>query len=158
MSVGRAIRTRLGRYEGPISDFYRARFIDLDACAKLLAETVDAKSILEIGCGDGQMATRLVERFPGARYEGIDVAPDVGRLFEGDRSRARFASIDSGTFLRTTDERFDLVVVVDVLHHVPTDSRDALLRDVRELTTVGGTYVLKDWERSRSVPNAKGVP
>jgi 2-polyprenyl-6-hydroxyphenyl methylase/3-demethylubiquinone-9 3-methyltransferase len=150
MSIGRAVRTRLGRFEAPVSDFYRRRFIDLDACADAIREHVAAAAILEVGCGDGQMASRLLARFPDSSYQGIDVAPEVGRLFEGDARRARFRSIDSGTFLRETSERFDLVVVVDVLHHVSQDERGALLADVRELTAPGGHYALKDWVSSRS--------
>jgi SAM-dependent methyltransferase len=154
VSLGRAIRTRLGRFEAPVSDYYRSQFIDLYACATLLAHTFDARAILEIGCGDGQMANRLLQRFPAARYEGIDIAPEVGGLFHGDVGRARFRTMDSATLARETNERFDLVVVVDVLHHVPAPERTGLVRDVRELTAVGGKYVIKDWVRSRSIVHA----
>ena len=97
------------------------------------------------------MASRLLVAFPDARYAGIDVAPEVGHLYEGDRGRATFRSIDSRSYLHATGERFDLVVVVDVLHHVPPEARGALLDDVRALTTPGGHFVLKDWVRSRSI-------
>ena len=150
MSLGRAIRTRLGRFEVPVSTFHRGQFVDLDACAELLAGAVDAESILEIGCGDGQLAGPLLTAFPRASYMGIDVAPEVGRLFRGDAERARFASTDSRSFLAETDAPFDLVVVVDVLHHVPVEQRGALLDDVRSLTAEGGHYALKDWVGSRS--------
>lgn len=151
MSIGRSVRARLGRFEAPVSDLYRRQFIDLDACAQSLSGIVDATSILEVGCGDGQMATRLLVAFPDARYVGIDVAPEVGHLYDGDPGRASFRSIDSRSYSHAADERFDLVVVVDVLHHVPPDARGALLDDVRALTTPGGHFVLKDWVRSRSI-------
>ncbi len=150
MSIGRAIRARLGPFEIPVSDFYRSRFIDLDACARTLASVVPARAILEVGCGDGQLAGRLVARFPDATYTGIDIAPEVGRLYRGDPARASFASIDTSSFLASRTDRFDLVVLVDVLHHVPARARPALVHDVRELTTAGGHYVVKDWVRSRS--------
>ena len=151
MSIGRAVRSRLGRFEAPVSDFYRSRFIDLDSCARFLAATVEAESILEVGCGDGQMAEKLVDRFPTATYSGIDVAPDVGRLYRGDPARASFMSIDSRAFRASTSVRYDLVLLVDVLHHVPGPGRSDLLDDVRDLTVPGGHYVLKDWVRSHSV-------
>ena len=151
VSIGRSVRARLGRFEAPVSDLYRRQFIDLDACAQSLSGIVDATSILEVGCGDGQMATRLLVAFPDARYVGIDVAPEVGHLYDGDPGRASFRSIDSRSYSHAADERFDLVVVVDVLHHVPPDARGALLDDVRALTTPGGHFVLKDWVRSRSI-------
>ena len=150
MSIGRAVRTRLGRFEVPVSDLYRSRFINLDACARLLAANTRAESILEVGCGDGQMAERLLARFAAATYVGIDVAPEVGRLYRGDPARATFMSIDSRSFLGATSDRYDLVLLVDVLHHVPKPARVDILEDVRELTAPGGHYVLKDWVRSRS--------
>ena len=133
-----------------MSDFYRSRFVDLNACAQLLAETVGAESILEIGCGDGQMAEKLLAWFPAATYVGIDIAPEVGRLYRGDPAQASFTSIDSRSFLTATSDRFDLVLLVDVLHHVSKPARGDVLDDVRELTARGGHYALKDWVRSRS--------
>jgi 2-polyprenyl-6-hydroxyphenyl methylase/3-demethylubiquinone-9 3-methyltransferase len=150
MSVGRAVRTRLGRLEVPVSDFYRRRFVDLDSCARLLAGAVEARSILEIGCGDGQLAGPLLKRFADARYTGIDVAPEVGRLYRGDPQRASFRTIDSRAFLEEEHAPFDLVVLVDVLHHVPPELRPRVLADARSLTAVGGSYAVKDWTRSRS--------
>ena len=100
------------------------------------------------------MARTLLERFPAAHYQGIDVAPEVGRLFDGNGGRVSFRSIDSTSFAAETDERFDLVLVVDVLHHVPLALRDAVLGDLRSLTAPGGAYALKDWVRSRSVAHA----
>jgi 2-polyprenyl-6-hydroxyphenyl methylase/3-demethylubiquinone-9 3-methyltransferase len=154
VGIGRAVRTRLGRFEEPVSDRYRSFFVDLDDCARILAEHLSARSILEVGCGDGQLASALVARFPQARYVGIDIAPDVGRLYHGDPERASFASVDSRTFLDGTSERFDLVLVVDVLHHVPHAMREDVLDDVRALTVDGGHYAVKDWIRSRSLAHA----
>jgi SAM-dependent methyltransferase len=151
MSLGRAVRLRLGRLEVPVSNFYRRRFIDLDSCALLLSGAVEAESILEIGCGDGQLAGPLLAHFPAARYVGIDVAPEVGRLFRGDRGRADFRSVGSRTFLGEGHGPFDLVVLVDVLHHVPAELRPEVLEDARTLTAVGGSYAVKDWVRSHSL-------
>jgi len=148
--IGRAVRVRLGRYEVPVSRFYRARFVDLDECARTLARVAAPRTILEIGCGDGQLAGPLLERFPEATYQGIDVAPEVGRLFRGDASRASFRTVDSRSFARSEKRTFELVLLVDVLHHVPAPGRWPLLEDVLELTAHGGHYALKDWVRSRT--------
>jgi 2-polyprenyl-6-hydroxyphenyl methylase/3-demethylubiquinone-9 3-methyltransferase len=62
-----------------------------------------------------------------------------------------FHTIDSRAFLDEEPEPFDLVLLVDVLHHVKVASRDDLLDDMRQLTTPGGHYAVKDWVRSRSI-------
>ncbi|GAA4544540.1 class I SAM-dependent methyltransferase [Pseudonocardia xishanensis] len=146
LKIGPAIRTRLGRYEIPAADAYRSLFINLADCAEVLASVFPAKRILEVGCGDGSFAQRLLERYQDAEYVGIDVSDQPGRLFRGDSARASFLSIDSSSFRATDPGTFDLVVVVDVIHHVPHHLRESLLRDVRDLTTPGGHYAIKEWE------------
>jgi 2-polyprenyl-6-hydroxyphenyl methylase/3-demethylubiquinone-9 3-methyltransferase len=109
---------------------------------------------MEIGCGDGTLAQRLVAAFPDAEYVGIDVAPTPGRLFQGDRERVSFHSMPSYDYLAAhPDERFDLVVVVDVLHHVPEAYRIPLLRDAATLAGERGLVAVKDWERGRGLPH-----
>jgi SAM-dependent methyltransferase len=147
VKIGPAVRTRLGRFEIPAADAYRSVFINLEDTAHVLASaTGGVQRILEVGCGDGSLAQRLVAAFPEATYEGIDVAEHPGGLYRGDPNRARFSSIDSSTFRRTGPEPFDLVVVVDVIHHVPSSLRPGLLEDVRALTRDGGWYGVKEWE------------
>jgi 2-polyprenyl-6-hydroxyphenyl methylase/3-demethylubiquinone-9 3-methyltransferase len=60
--------------------------------------------------------------------------------------------------LRAADPApFDLVLIVDVLHHVPDDpARVALLADAAAMTAPGGTVLVKEWERVNSVPYAAG--
>ena len=152
--IGPAVRTRLGRWEIPAADAYRAAFLDLDAAAAVLASVAPATRILEVGCGDGSFGQRLLEHYPGAEYVGIDIAAEPGRLFRGDRSRATFLSTDSTSYVASGPEPFDLVVMVDVVHHIPLDQRDAVLGDVRELTAPGGRYAIKEWDPIRGVVHA----
>jgi 2-polyprenyl-6-hydroxyphenyl methylase/3-demethylubiquinone-9 3-methyltransferase len=88
---------------------------------------------------------------PDAHYVGIDISENPGRLFRGDESRAEFYTLPSSEFLETKPEPFDLVLVVDVLHHVPHEMRKALMEDVRALTVPGGHYAVKEWQPARSI-------
>lgn len=143
------MRRAFGPLEPQVSSLYRAMFIDLGDCARQLAEVAPARSILEVGCGEGQFAEALLRRFPESSYVGIDPLVDAGRLFRGDGSRVAFERLDLATFFASTSERFDLVVLADVLHHVPRSERTALLATARSLTAPGGAYAVKDWVRSR---------
>lgn len=154
MQVGRAIRTRLGRFEVPASRLYRSFFINLEDCAALLGSAFPARRILEVGCGDGQMAQQLMAQFPRATYVGLDIAPEVGRLYDGDRDAATFLSESTSAYLRRSPQPFDLVLLIDVVHHVPDPDRDELFRDIRELTRPDGHYVVKDWDPTRTIGNA----
>lgn len=104
---------------GPASDLYRSLFIDVNALAEVARSLApDAHRIAEIGCDDGSVAEALLAVLPGAAYVGVDVA-EPGRLFRGDLARARFASqLSSDLLAESGPGQFDLVVVVDVVHHV----------------------------------------
>jgi 2-polyprenyl-6-hydroxyphenyl methylase/3-demethylubiquinone-9 3-methyltransferase len=149
--LGTAVRTRLGRWEIPAAELYRSAFINLDDLAASLASLGPVKRILEIGCGDGAMADRLCTAYPDSEYLGIDIAQSPGRLFRGDPSRATFRSISSSDLLAERPEPFDLVAIVDVIHHVADDLRAAVLRDAAELTASDGLLAVKEWERGRGL-------
>jgi SAM-dependent methyltransferase len=87
--------------------------------------------ILDVGCGDGAIATLLRDKLPGASVEGIDtlVWPEAKipvRKFDGER-------------IPFDDASFDIVMFVDVLHHAKNPI--ALLREARR---VGGKLLIKD--------------
>lgn len=151
MGLGGAVRARLGKLEVPASNLYRSFFINLDDLAVLVHSLFpDASRILEVGCGDGMFANRLDGLYPKASYVGLDVAPEPGRLFGGDRDRFSFHSMSTDDYRKTGPDLFDLALLVDVMHHVPDAARDQLFTDLRAMTAVGGHYVLKDWVPSRT--------
>ena len=147
MPIGTAVRQRLGRYEVPAVDLFRSAFVDLDSCAEILASMGDATRILEIGAGDGRLATHIVAAFPHAQYLGLDVVDGVGRLYEGPAERASFRNQRAEALLAENPDPFDLVLVVDVLHHVPIGERGQLLQVAGALTGPRGRLVIKEWER-----------
>ncbi len=154
MPIGSATRQLLGRWEIPAADFYRNRFINLEDLAATVASLTDAKRILEVGCGDGVLGEHLTRAFPEAHYVGIDIAPEIGRLFHGDASRAQFQSTSTGDYLAQDVEPFDLVVVADVVHHVAEQARLPLLRDCGDLTAPTGMLAVKEWERGSGLAHA----
>jgi len=153
VGLGTAVRTRLGRWEVPAAELYRSAFINLDDLGTILASITKAKRILEIGCGDGSMADRLCTAFPDAEYVGIDVSPTPGRLFRGDVARTTFRTISSADLVAEKGPPFDLVAIVDVVHHVPEEMRGAVLRDAAALTAPQGMVAVKEWERGRGLPH-----
>jgi 2-polyprenyl-6-hydroxyphenyl methylase/3-demethylubiquinone-9 3-methyltransferase len=147
----------MGSLEAPLAALYRSFFIDLAGFAELVASTNapgGAPRVLEVGCGDGLLAARLLDALPTATLVGIDIAPEPGRLFDGDRTRAQFRSMTSSELRAEHPDAFDIVVLCDVLHHVALDERDALLADMAALAAPGATIVVKDWERGRNLAHA----
>jgi 2-polyprenyl-6-hydroxyphenyl methylase/3-demethylubiquinone-9 3-methyltransferase len=120
--------------------------INLDEVATTLAALGPASRILEIGCGKGAMASRLTGVFPDSDYLGIDPMEDPGRNYCGNRAPTEFRRQFSAELLNQAPDPFDLVLVVDVLHHTPPGDRAALLADAAALTRPGGLIAVVDWE------------
>src|SRR5687767_10181407 len=139
-SLGARVRAIFGPHERAISELYRRAFLDLDALVSQLAESVTPGRILEVGCGEGQMTSRLVRAFPNAEILAIDVSPRAGRLFDGPSARVQFRCCSVADVLAEQPGAFDVVTLCDVLHHVPIGSRIPLLCSIRDLLTPNGTF------------------
>jgi len=89
---------------------------------ELLAELLpaDAATFLDVGCGDGTIARGVQDSRPGLTAQGVDVLarPEVAIPME----------VYDGRRLPFEDNSFDVVTVVDVLHHC--DDPDAVLADI----------------------------
>lgn len=73
--------------------------------------------VLEVGCGEGEIAERLRDRFPAARVTALDL-PDAGlRAQWAGRTGVGFLHADAHR-LPFADDAFDLVVAVEVCEHL----------------------------------------
>ena len=104
-------------------------------CLFWMMGDVRGKRILEIGCGSGNKALMLA--FKGAYVTGVDVS---GRAIDIAKERAVAHGVQHLTEficvpleLYTTTERFDLIVGLDVLHHL----LPVLEQILKKLTTLG---------------------
>lgn len=117
----------------------RARVL-ADALAPLIP--TEARTVLDIGCGDGTIGGLLGRRRPDLVIEGVEVVPRPTcqipcRAFDG-------------TQLPFGDRSFDVCLFVDVLHHT-TD----LTQLLREAARVSRSYVvLKDHLSENSFDHA----
>lgn len=155
MAIGPTVRRLCGPLERPVADLYRAFFVDLGAQVRQVRRWAPAAAdVLEIGCGEGAICYRLAAAYPAARVTGIDITPNVGRLFRGPADRVRFARATAAEYAAAHPDGFDLVLICDVLHHVPWADHPAFLGAAERLLKPGGALVVKDWE---AVPNAGHV-
>jgi SAM-dependent methyltransferase len=111
------------------------RSLVLQRREEVLARTIarmlpdDVETALDVGCGDGVIASAVAAERPGLRFEGVEVL---------DRKTCQIPyRLFDGKTLPFPDGHVDYVEVVDVLHH--TDDIDHL---VRECARVSRKYVL----------------
>lgn len=149
MNAGPFIRKLFGPYENRISEAYRSIYIDIDAFVELMHQWKStANAILEVGCGEGAVTERLNAFYPGAKITAIDITPRIGRLYRGLLGDVRFIQSSVLEIADREPGQYDLVVLSDVLHHVPPELRQGLLDAIRIALAPKGTFIFKDWQRN----------
>lgn len=149
MALGSLVRRMFGRHERYISGLWRSMFIDLNDLSRQLVEWLPtAKRILEIGCGEGGVTERLAAIYPDADILGIDIADNIGRLYQGPTDRTLFRQMTVQALRDEGPAEFDLIIMCDVMHHVPPPVRQEILADARALLAPAGAFVFKDWVRT----------
>ncbi|CAB4882994.1 unannotated protein [freshwater metagenome] len=155
MTIGSTVRTLLGpRLEQVAANAYRRMFVDLDTVAATVAGLGSFENVIEVGCGEGALMTRLLDALaPTAQGFGIDIAVNPGHNYAGNNTNVEFRQADVADIVGE-GRRFDLVVVSDVLHHIPPADRRGFLESCRSLLAPGGTVVVKEWVRRRNLAHA----
>jgi SAM-dependent methyltransferase len=112
----------------------------------------DDPLILDIGCGPGSLAVRLLDRIPGATVIGIDADPvtlALGRAAHSDRRNLRFADLDLRTpgwpaALGLGDRKADAAVSTTALHWLPEPELRALYEELTTALRPGGLLLNGD--------------
>jgi len=118
-------------FESHLTDYDPARF---DTAISWIAELGrESPSILEVGCGTGNVLEAIAARIPNARLAGSDISEEALGLA---RNRLEFesfhASVLDPAFVQSVSGRFDFVIVGAVLHHLVDRSRRSSRRMVHE--------------------------
>jgi spermidine synthase len=151
MRPGPVIRRFFGPCEHAVAEAYRHIFVNLDDFARLvLAWVPQPRRILEVGCGEGAMTERIARIYPTANITAIDIIPNVGRLFRGDRFNVTFCQEGVEVVAKRQPVTFDLVILADVIHHVPADARRSLISAIDQAMTPNGSFIFKDWVVSKT--------
>jgi len=105
--------------------------------------------VCDIGCGSGQFALLLNRFTPVKEILGLEISErlvnNAQQLFaaEKDSKPHRFEVYDGKTFPDRLKE-YDLLFLVDVLHHVPPAAQQDFLEAVFAKMRPGARFILKD--------------
>jgi SAM-dependent methyltransferase len=108
-----------------------------------LAIPAGAQKVLDLGCGDGRIARLLQQRRPELDIRGIEVHGRKNAWPAAQRYDGRTLPFDAG--------EFDVVLLVDVLHHV--DDPVAHLQEAARVTR--HNIVIKDHLREGLMPETR---
>jgi SAM-dependent methyltransferase len=126
---------------------------------RLMKQMLTSKRLLDLGCGNGELASALSERDFSGCYLGIDVSDrmlTIARNAVAGKERFAFLKSELGmNDLRTDIERnasqlfqppYDLQVAFATLHHVPGEScRRRLAHELHSLAAEHGRVYLSVW-------------
>jgi SAM-dependent methyltransferase len=118
---------------------------------RLLEQISIATNLLDLGCGNGELARQLARRESIGAYTGLDFSPafleqaSAGQSTNFHFLQADLSSPDWDTSL--PGERYDAILAFAVLHHLPgVEMRMQVLSKVRSLLLQGGRFIHSEWQ------------
>jgi tRNA (uracil-5-)-methyltransferase TRM9 len=111
------------------------------------------ESILDLGCGNGELARELAKRGHRGSYLGVDFSLPLLRDAESIPAgfSARFIQADLTQLSKNQwvvdSGKWTVATAFAVLHHIPSaEIRRNILRTVRELLADRGKFILSNWQ------------
>lgn len=120
---------------------------------KILDEVIFSPGarVLDVGCGTGTLASIIKGLHPDVDVVGLDPDPKaLARARKKAASAGISVTFDEGfsDHLPYADRSFDRVFSSLMFHHVPTDQKPKMLREVRRVLKPGGSFHLVDFSRA----------
>jgi SAM-dependent methyltransferase len=120
----------------------------LPALDGLPARLETGGTLLEVGCGTGNLLLQLAKAFPKARVVGVDIDTDslgvarakITAAGVQDRVEARQGTIASAV----PSDSVDAVVMIEVLHEIAPTLRPGVIRESAAALRPGGWMVIVD--------------
>ena len=114
------------------------------------------ESILDLGCGNGELARELAKRGHQGEYLGVDFSLPLLREAEAQLEgvaevpSARFMEVDLTQLSVISDQFSDswsFITAFAALHHIPSNElRLKILKEVRKLLKPGGKFIHSNWQ------------
>lgn len=133
-----------------LAERYQQKYMDFDFyfdTYDTLCELVDDDhaAVLDIACGPGNITRYLLNKRPGFRIEGIDLAPRTVELARANNPTASFEVMDSRD-IASIKKKYDAVISGFCTPYLDADEVAKLIADVRTLLKKGGVLYLSTME------------
>lgn len=146
------------------NEFSKNYTSDMIACVPCYADLISSfknflpdnfqpERILDLGCGNGNITTRLLSRFPGANYTLVDASSEMIEL-----CRKLFRDHDmsyANTYFNEFEfenDTYDLVVAGFSLHHCEDPEKRSMFRKIHSSLKRGGLFSYCDLMISKDHP------
>ncbi len=92
--------------------------------------------VLEVGCGIGTVSGLIIKSIPNGYFTGVDISDEsiaIANEKYAVKGKIEFLVSDMSSF--THQQKFDFVVLPDVLEHIPVEQHNNLFKILNEVTT-----------------------
>lgn len=147
-----------------LASSYQDKFMNLD----LYNDTYDRfcelvkpsnASILEVGCGPGNITRYVLAKRPDLNIEGIDVAPNMLKLAKKNNPSANFKIMDC-RHIDTLNKTYDAILCGFCLPYLSKEDCHKFIKDCASLLTAGGilyfSAIEDDYTKSRMETSSNG--
>jgi len=148
IELNRAFYTRFGE------SFSATRHRIQPGVRRVLELLKGDESILDLGCGNGELARELAKRGHRGSYLGVDFSPPLLQEAEvqPEGFSARFLQADLTQLSAVSGQLsvaggWSVVTAFAVLHHIPSrELRSSILRIVHRLLNYQGLFIHSNWQ------------
>jgi trans-aconitate 2-methyltransferase len=100
-------------------------------------------SVLELGCGVGTVTELLAAELPGGSVIGVDLSPrSIATAQQRLASRENVRLIAADVVTADVEGQYDVVLLPDVIEHIPLETHDALFARVASWVKPDGFVLL----------------
>ncbi len=107
------------------------------------------KRIIDLGCGTGNLTQQILNHFPDAEINALDLSEEIL-----EESRKRFSGVKNISFIKADIREmdlepgsYDLVMSSIAIHHITDPNKIRLYRDVFQALRYNGLFIFADQTR-----------
>ncbi|MDO8669616.1 MAG: methyltransferase domain-containing protein [Candidatus Buchananbacteria bacterium] len=132
-------------YDEIASDFYQTRKKPWPITDLIKSYAIKADDIVDLGCGSGRLSELIAK---DQNYLGLDNSSNLIKIAQNNYSNRKNINFQVQDIinLKLPENKFDLALIVAVLHHIPTKKlRSEILQNVRKSLTSDGLIIITAW-------------
>lgn len=107
------------------------------------------KRILDLGCGTGNLTKQMLNKFPEAEIDALDISEEIlneSRKRFSDKPNIRYIQADFKS-LHLPPGSYDLVMSSIAIHHIEDPDKIRLYAEVFQALSAGGLFIFADQTR-----------
>lgn len=141
-------------YDAYAQSFSSTRYTIQPGIRQLLPQLLKAENLLDLGCGNGNLAQALIKAGFTGTYLGVDnslsLIQDAKKAIPENKAyQFSFRQVDLSAQLENLSDQsdFDAVTCFAVIHHFPADPYlNMFFEFARKSLAIGGTFYLSTWQ------------